>query len=78
VIFVDPPHLRISKAQAVWTGRERHHEHDDARGQRAMAMAAAAKGAPAAVIAETIETTPLTDEVRERLTELIGGDADEG
>lgn len=74
MIFVDPPHLRISKAQAVWTGRERHHEHDDARGQRAMAMAAAAKDALAAVIAEIIETTPSSEEVRIRIAALLGGD----
>jgi hypothetical protein len=52
---------------------------DEWEAGEARAMAAAAKGAPAAVTAEIIETTPLTDEQRERITELlVGGDADEG
>jgi hypothetical protein len=47
---------------------------DEWEAGEARARAAAAKGALEAVIAETIETT---DEQRERITELIGGDADD-
>jgi hypothetical protein len=37
------------------------------------------EGALAAVITEIIETVPLSDEARQRITELMrGGDADEG